>query len=133
MPRTFAPAVLLAALALLSPGEAFAGPPEEVSGRMAFDEVADGLRKYRREADSKKRIEWLRKLAPTHDPRVGVALGEALAEENSEVGKVAAYLIAKCSYRRASPLITSKFYYDSQAWWKASEADLRRRAARLPR
>ncbi len=36
MPRTIAAAVLLAVLALLSPGKAVAGPPEGVSGKMVF-------------------------------------------------------------------------------------------------
>jgi hypothetical protein len=43
---TYALLPLLTALAL-PPGEAIAGPPEGPSGRMVFDEVADGLRKYR--------------------------------------------------------------------------------------
>jgi hypothetical protein len=69
----------LATLALLPlvvvvPWPAVAGPPEGVSGRMVFDEVADGLRKCREEKDPEKRIRWLEKLATTGDPRVCVAL-----------------------------------------------------------
>ena len=67
----------LALLALLAPWPAAAGPPERVSGRMVFDEVAEGLRKYGKETDREKRIRWLRKLAPTGDVRVAVALGDA--------------------------------------------------------
>ncbi|HEX5269790.1 MAG TPA: hypothetical protein VFW33_04845 [Gemmataceae bacterium] len=81
MPRTtFAALPLLAALALLSPGRAVAGPPEGASGRMVLDEVADGLRKYRREEDDAKRIAWLRRLAPTRDARVAAALEDCAAE-----------------------------------------------------
>src|SRR5690348_6758493 len=75
MPRKLlAVFVLLAALAV----SASAGPPEGVSGKVVFDQVADGLRKYRAEKDKGRRLDWLKRLAPTHDPRVGVALGEAL-------------------------------------------------------
>ena len=41
MRRTFAAAVLLAALVLSLPGKAVAGPPEGVSGKMTFDTVAN--------------------------------------------------------------------------------------------
>jgi hypothetical protein len=34
---------LLASLLLLLPGQALAGPPERVSGRMVVDEVSEGL------------------------------------------------------------------------------------------
>ncbi len=75
MPRAFAAALpLLATLAMLSPGKALAGPPQGVSGKMVLDEVSEGLRKYRRETDGKKRIKWLTKLAPSRDPRVKAAL-----------------------------------------------------------
>src|SRR4051794_8005929 len=85
MPRTTA-AVLLAALALLTPGTAPAGPPEGASGKMAFDSVAAGLRKYRKETDEAKRIRWLERLAPSKDPRVAVVLGEARMEGRSRLG-----------------------------------------------
>jgi hypothetical protein len=77
MRRTFA-AVLLATLALLAPVTALAGPPEGASGKMAFDRVGAGLDRYRKEKDPAKRLGWLTRLAPTRDPRVAVALGEAM-------------------------------------------------------
>ena len=51
MPRTnFAAGMLplfaVLAVALSLPGKAVAGPPEGVSGKMVFDEVAEGLRRY---------------------------------------------------------------------------------------
>jgi hypothetical protein len=70
---------LLALLAFLA-APAAAGPPEGVSGRMAFDRVADGLRRYRQEDDDAKRIAWLRRLAPTRDPRVAAVLEDCAAE-----------------------------------------------------
>jgi hypothetical protein len=58
MPRTlFALPLTLALLAGLAPGNALAGPPEGVSGKMEFvDEVAAGLRAYGRETDELKRL-----------------------------------------------------------------------------
>lgn len=50
MQRTFATLPLLATLALLTPVEALAGPPQGASGKMVH-EVADGLRMYRKEKD----------------------------------------------------------------------------------
>jgi hypothetical protein len=47
--------VVLALLTLL-PGQSAATPPEGVSGQMVLDEVADGLRRFRREKDEKKRF-----------------------------------------------------------------------------
>src|SRR5690242_17479371 len=75
--KALLPLLLLASLRVLAPAS-LAGPPDAPSGRLALDEVADGLRKYHKEKNRAKRLEWLRRLAPTGDPRVGVALGEAL-------------------------------------------------------
>ena len=69
---------LLASLLLLLPGHALAEPPESVSSRMAFDEVADALQKRQKETNNDKHVLRLRKLAPTVDPRVALALGELL-------------------------------------------------------
>jgi hypothetical protein len=47
-----------------------AGPPEGVSGRMVLDEVADGLRKFRKERNLVRCIECLKQLTPAQEPRV---------------------------------------------------------------
>jgi hypothetical protein len=127
MSRTALAALPLLAALALPPGEALAGPPEGASGKMAFDRVADGLRKYRKAADVDRRIGWLDRLAPTGDPRVAVALGEAMRDPGSgEVQGRAGYLLCK--------FFCPPCDYDvSRQWWKQSEADLRRRAARLPK
>ena len=81
----------LVVLALLLLGSATgAGPPGKVSGEMVFDEFADGLRRYRQETNPKKRADWLRQLAPTGEPRVIVALGEALYDKYLIVQRAAA-------------------------------------------
>jgi hypothetical protein len=133
--KIFAAAALLAVLALLSLGKVVAGPPEGASGKMKFDEVADGLRKYRNEIDPVKRIEWLKKLAPTHDPRVGVALGEYYHH---------AFCVGDDTYHDLIGVIITHYashlmgkgelpVWVSLTWWEENEADLRRRAAQLPR
>src|SRR5438309_980167 len=101
MPRRLFTRPLLALLAVLSPGPvALAGPPEAVSGRMVLDEVADGLRRYRNEGDVGKRMEILWRLAPTGDPRVAVALGEALSDPSPGVRLSAGHALTR-HYRRA--------------------------------
>jgi hypothetical protein len=106
-------------LLLFTMGQAVAVP----SKKMMFDEVAVGLSIYRREKDDEKRRGWLNRLAPSRDPRVAVALGEALLHAGP-AEYVAAY----------SGLVN---YFgsglDVRAWWKANETDLRRRAKVHPR
>ena len=132
MPRTlFAVSLTLALLAGLVPGNALAGPPEGPSGRMVLDEVSEGLRCYRQEADPEKRAAWLKKLAPTRDPRVGVALGQALEDRDRNVALSAAIMLCACF--SPDPWSCAGPWRDALAWWRANEADLRRRARELPR
>ena len=138
MPRTFAGCVLplLTALAPLSPEKALGGPPEGVSGKMAFvDMVTDGLRQYRREADAGKRIKWLTKLAPTRDPRVAVVLGEAVEESDARPANVypdpgvAAHVLLHVHYIPGGSGVGRTV----RDWWDMNKADLHRRARLLPR
>jgi hypothetical protein len=148
MQRTlFATACLLlfAVLALPSPGRADAGPPEGLSEKMmmTFDEVAEGLWKYRKEKDPKKRLAWLQALGATGDPRVALALVDAANNQNGDDLDCEAADILWWHY--ASPDAASHrslVNHDViqpppgkgfRPWWKANEADIRRRAARLPR
>jgi hypothetical protein len=137
MPRTFA-AVPLLALALSLPVPALAGPPEWPSGKLVFvDEVADGLRKYRWEPDPEKRIKWLRRMAPTCDPRIALELGETWTEvrgkQSSAVRDVALDCLADYYVHfRVRPLSQANLGLNVSLWWYVSEADLRRRAKQLP-
>jgi hypothetical protein len=133
MPRkTFAVVLLvLAVLALLSPGKAVAGLPEGASGKLVFDEVADGLRKYRQETDHDRRVRWLRKLAPTCDVRVAVALTDAWGDSDGGVGTVAQSLLAEY-YCKPRPATVADAWAPVTDWWKKNGADLRRRAKQLP-
>jgi hypothetical protein len=111
-----------------------ASPPEGPSGEMVLDEVADGLRKYRKETDDGRRITWLRRLAPTEDVRVAVALGEALGS-GSELAVCARQLlldhyVPRSERPRRGPYLL--FVSCVEQWWNANESDLRRKAKQLP-
>ena len=149
MPRTTSTAAglpLLAVLALapLPPCQSRAGPPDRASGQMVFvDEVADGLRQYRKEKDPEKRLARLQELGATGDPRVAMALVEAANNHNGDdldceaadelwwhyAGPDAASHRGIVNRGPASPP-PGKSY---RAWWKANEADVRRRAGQLQR
>ena len=144
MPRTmFAIPLTLALLAGLASGNAFAGPPDGVSGKMEFDRVAEGLRKYHKETDPEKRLAWLQTLGATGDPRVALALVDAANNQNGDDLDCEAADILWWHY--ASPDAASRRGIVNlqalkaprgssfRAWWKKNEADVRRRAALLPR
>jgi hypothetical protein len=130
---TFALLPLLAVLALLSPGKAVDGPPEGAAGKMVLDEVADGLRKYGEEKDPAKRLGWLKRLAPSRDPRVGVALGETFWKVPEEVWCGATQLVIRYYLKGEVENPGLGPGLRTERWWERNEADLRRRAAQLPR
>jgi hypothetical protein len=132
MTRTFARFALLLvmSLALLSPGKSFAGPPEKISGKMVFDEVADGLRRYLMEKDEDKRAKWLEKLAPSRDPRVMVVIGEALFDESSWVIREAVRIVEEY-YDPSIQLRSHSHRHYARLWWQGHEADMRRRAEQI--
>ncbi len=125
----------LAVLAGLTPGEAVSGPPEGTLGKMVLDEVADGLRKYRKERDEAKRVEWLKRLAPTGDPRAAIALGEFLSGGSHMYDDLLTVGVSMARYLLPPPVDGEPLKQAQEAyiWWKKNEADLRRRAAQLPR
>jgi hypothetical protein len=145
MSRMFAGAVmLLAVLALLSPKEVVATPPQKVSGAMTFDTVADGLRKYHKETNVQRRVDWLTKLADTRDIRVQVALQDALRDPNKEVYWAALCLLGS-RYLGATDPRTGRTQGERDALFRelatvyrrwlefGHAAAARRRAAHLPR
>jgi hypothetical protein len=131
---------LFAALTLLPPGEAVAGPPVGPLGKMvlATDEAGDWLRTFRTEKDEDKRLDMLRgELVQGPDPRVAVGLGEALYDSSGAVRTRAAYVIiynhdglGKYLRRPPPPEVAIRA---ASIWWQDNKADLRRRAARIPR
>src|SRR5262245_45647908 len=147
MPRAIAAAVrfrFLAALALLSPGWVVAGPPERVTGKLMLvsDGVSEGLRKCRQEKDPKKRLALLQTLGATGDPRVALALVDAANNHNGddldcEAAEVLWWYYASpaaAAHRgRVNQDIIPPPGKGFRPWWKANEADVRRRAARLPK
>jgi hypothetical protein len=128
MTRTVVAAFLF--VSWMSGQAVLAGPPEGPSGRMALDEVEDGLRSYRLEQNLEKRAEWLKRLAPTKDPRVAVALGEMMGCDDKSIQVTAAILII---VHYTDPVQAGcNFIGYARAWWKKNEADLRRRAKQVP-
>jgi hypothetical protein len=134
---------LLAALALLSPGRAVAGPPTKVSEKLAVDEVAAGLLMVRKEKDPKKRLAWLQTHGATGDPRVALALVDAANNQNGddldcEAADILWWYYASPDAASHRGLVQHDFIPSPppgkgfRSWWKANEADIRRRAARLP-
>jgi hypothetical protein len=123
---------MVLALFLLLSSQVFARPPEGLSGKMVLDEVADGVRRYRRSAAPLTRIAWLRKLAPTRDPRVAVIIGDALSDDSSEVARVAVQLVDEYYYPGIGALSRHLSKLIAKRWWEEHEADFRRRAKLLP-
>ena len=98
---------------------------------MVRDEVADGLRRYQQEKEGGRRLAWLKRLAPTRDVRVAVALGEALDEPAGLLsGEAVVLLLAHYDIGPTSPL--EDLSGAVRRWWKKNKTDLRRRAAQLP-
>jgi hypothetical protein len=132
--RPFAAFRLLPLLVPLLAGEAVAGPPERGSGRMVADEVAVGLSRYRRETDDSKRVDWLRRLAPTRDPRVGLALGEYLSDNRNPFPHQisVAWLLTEHFMSSAGADDVVEQTRAARSWWHDNGADLHRRARQLP-
>jgi hypothetical protein len=132
---TVAPFIAALSLVLLWPVRTLTGPPDRASGKMVMDEVSEGLRRYRRETDESKRVEWLRKLARTRDPRVGAAMGEYLSSEGSPFPHQLSVVWLLTSHFMPSPVVYDDLVAQMQAarvWWRDNEAHLRRQALRLP-
>ncbi len=112
-----------------------AGPPEKASGKMVLDEVAEGLRRYRKESNLAKRVDWLEKFAPTRDPRVAIALNEAITGASGQLPESMWFRVAYLldDYYLRNTKFHSEKHINLAGWWEANEADLRRRAKLLPR
>ncbi len=143
MPRTLAGLMpLLAILALTTPQGAQAGQPERPSGRMVLDPMPEGLRQYRAARDERKRIEWLRRLAPSRDPRVAVELWEVFAWASGKrevaIRRAALECLAEFYVTRDGRPLSETKPSDTDwgpcvcAWWSKNSADVRRRAKQLP-
>jgi hypothetical protein len=111
-------------------------PPEGPSGEMALarDGVSEALLKYRRESDPHRRLALLTDLAEVRDPRVAVALGQALYDRRAEVRVQAAFgILFNQSGEEVKKMMTAQAALSrAREWWAANEDDLRRRARQLP-
>jgi hypothetical protein len=146
VPRKLADFILPLTVVLLTlslPRNSVAGPPDPPSGAMKFDTVADGLRKYHKETDGQKRVNWLTRLAATHDIRVQVTLVDALRDPNTAVS-VAAVCLLGSHYLGATDPRTGRTRDEQDSLYRKAllkyrhwvedenEPDLRRRAKELP-
>jgi hypothetical protein len=124
---------LITLLALLSAaGLVTARPPEGVSTKMAFDRVGAGLLRYRHEKDQKRRIEWLKRLAPTRDARVAVEIGEYLEQAlPNEDLIVLGGLMAEHFQQHPPEGPPLQHARRATQWWYDNRVELRRRAAAL--
>ena len=116
---------------MVVPWAAVAGPPEGVSGRMAFDQVADGLRLNATTKDPDERMALLERLVESRDPRVAVALANVLSDPGDGYATTAGCLLL-WTYGGHVPVL-GRAREDAHAWWARHGADLRRRAKELPR
>jgi hypothetical protein len=111
------------------------------------DEVADGLRQYRKATSLAVRVKLLEKLAPTRDPRVAIVLGEAFEawvkwwrddvppdkRDEKELGVRALILLWRHFVPASGRVSGSDPELHVYRWWLKNEADLRRRAKQLPK
>jgi hypothetical protein len=134
--------MLTASLALTLPGllltvsPADAGPPEGVSGRMVLDELTDKLARLRVEKDPKRELALVKELGPVRDARVTVALMEIVLKTQRADPLVIDVSVLLYQYHipdNDKISLTAIDWTLCRQWWEKHEADVRRRAAQLPR
>jgi hypothetical protein len=91
---------------------------------MAFDDVADGLRKYRAEKDEQKRFRLLEALAPTLDPRVALMIYNPPHDLHFVEVIPRGKLLKRYYIPSGQPV---------DWWWGRNRDDLERRACQMPR
>jgi hypothetical protein len=116
---------------------AAAGPPEGVSGRMVLDELTDKLTRLRVEKDAKRKLALVKELGPVRDARVTVAFMEivlkAQREDDPLLIDVSVLLYQYHIPDNDKISLTAIDWTLCRQWWEKHEADVRRRAAQLPR
>ncbi len=86
---------LVVVLALVSSRSAVAGPPIEPSSATKLDKVEDGLRHYYQQKSDDRRVELLKRLAPSKDPRMQAVLEAARSDSSEVVAEAAGKLLAQ--------------------------------------
>ena len=89
---TFAAALLLAHYSSMM---AVARPPEERNSATKLDKIADSLRQYNQQKSDDRRVELLKRLAPSKDPRVQAVLEAARSDSSEVVAEAAGKLLAQ--------------------------------------
>ncbi len=125
--------LMLSSLTLPLPDfRASARPPEGITGRMALDRVGAGLDCYARAKDSNRRLWWLKRLAPTRDPRVAIALAE-LMRVGADTDRIAAARLLYSYYKDPTELGAADLLeHYMEEWWGRRGPELRRRANEYP-
>lgn len=101
------------------------------------DRLARQLQQFRDETSSEKRVDLLHEFARIQDPRVVVALMEAVQGElakgrYSAVLEIASSLLVYYHIPKEELVGSTKYWSAALIWWEKNEADVRRRAAALP-
>jgi hypothetical protein len=111
--------------------------------RVEEDWLAGELRRFRTLAEPGERVRAIQRLGPIRDPRVTVALMDvALAERDKAragatetSGELLAASFALFEYHipEDERVYGVKYWTGAMMWWNIHEADVRQRAAALPR
>jgi hypothetical protein len=98
------------------------------SQQVVLDRAGARLERYHQETNPAKRAALLRGLAPSRDPRVAVALGEALADRSLAVRVAATYGLL--NHHLPAPVEggTEQHMKAAARWWKANQDRLGRHA-----
>lgn len=102
--------------------------------------VAAELRHFRTLTDDGERMEAIERFGRRRDPRVTIALMEVVQSELARASEVRASGLLEvasiyvCEYHMPEDALgPAKCWALARMWWEANEAQVRRRAARLPR
>ena len=118
-------------------------PPSPGLPRAVNDPVAGELRQFRTLTEPGERVRAIARLGPIRDPRVTVALFEAVqaelekertgASDTQGVLLAASFALFECHIPEAERLYDVKYWTGDLMWWDTHEVEVRRQAASLPR
>ena len=134
--KVIAGSLALALLAVSWPVQAVAGPPEGVSAKMVLDELTDKLTRLRVVKDPKRKLMLVKELGPVRDARVTVALMEIVLKAQRQDPWLidASSLLYQYHIPDSDKIsLTAIDWTLCRQWWEKHEADVRHRAAQLPK
>ncbi|HWG44396.1 MAG TPA: hypothetical protein VN688_16580 [Gemmataceae bacterium] len=123
----------MSALAMILTAGMTVGIGPEKGSSEVRDEVIEKIDCFRRESDLKKRRDLAKQLGPIHDARVTLALMEVVLQEDAEPGLlVVASSMLVHHHIPEKDWGAAKYWTICRLWWEKNEADVRRRANKLP-